>query len=207
MSLRTLWGYELTDADSMPELLDAYSFNEYSANRFQGDIRILKELDSASTAIRNYVGWHLYPSEACRLEMTLQDRRITFVGHDILIQLPAKYVTDVGSVTVNGTAYEYTFETNGTLRIYDVEDYGLKRYSQVVVTYTAGLPDALMASIWELTAHRLTHALSSSNGVTSETAGGVSVTYNANWINSSRATALPDDNKEVLAPYRLQGVF
>ena len=44
-------------------------------------------------------------------------------------------------------------------------------------------------------------------GITSEAAGGVSITYNANWINSARATALPDDNKEVLAPYRLQGVF
>ena len=44
-------------------------------------------------------------------------------------------------------------------------------------------------------------------GVTSEASGGVSVTYNATWINNSRATALPDDNKEVLAPYRLQGVF
>ena len=73
--------------------------------------------------------------------------------------------------------------------------------------YTAGLPDQLMGAVMELTAHRLTHALASSNGVTSETAGGVSITYNANWINSARATALPDDNKEVLAPYKLQGVF
>ena len=89
MSLRTLWGYELTNADSMPDLIDAETFNEYSANRFSGDVRITPELESASTAIRNYVGWHLYPSEACRLTMTLQDRRVTFVGHDVLIQLPA----------------------------------------------------------------------------------------------------------------------
>ena len=38
-------------------------------------------------------------------------------------------------------------------------------------------------------------------------AGGVSITYSANWINNSRSTALADDNKEVLAPYKLQGVF
>ena len=207
MSLKTLWGYELTEVDSMPELLDAEAFAEYSANRFVGDVRIPKELESASMAIRNYVGWHLYPSEACRLTMTMQDRRVTFVGHDILVQLPTKYVTDISAVTVNGASYEYTYETNGILRVYDVCDYSLKRYSEMVVEYTAGLPDALMAAVWELTAHRLTHALASSNGVTSETAGGVSITYNANWINSSRATALPDDNKEVLAPYRLQGVF
>ena len=43
--------------------------------------------------------------------------------------------------------------------------------------------------------------------VVSESVGGVSVTYNANWTNSARATALADDNKEVLSPYRLRGVF
>ena len=117
MSLRTLWGYELTNADSMPDLIDAETFNEYSAGRFSGDVRITPELESASTAIRNYVGWHLYPSEACRLTMTLQDRRVTFVGHDVLIQLPAKYVTGVDTVTIGGVAYEYTFETNGIVEM------------------------------------------------------------------------------------------
>ena len=37
--------------------------------------------------------------------------------------------------------------------------------------------------------------------------GGVSIPYNAAWVNSARASALPDDDKEVLAPYRIQGVF
>lgn len=203
----TQWGYTLTDADSMPDLLDIADYNLFTANRFSGDVRTPKELSAAGMAIRNYVGWHLYPSAPCELKATMQDRRVTFVGHDILLQLPAKYVTEVNSVTVGGKAYEYTFEVNGMLRVYDVDDYSLKRYSEVVVEYVAGLPDGLMAAVRELVAHRITHALVSSNGVTSETAGGVSITYNANWVNSSRATALPDDNKEVLAPYRLQGVF
>jgi len=58
-----------------------------------------------------------------------------------------------------------------------------------------------------LTAHRVTHAVTSSYGVTSEAAGGVSITYNASWAGNTRATALPDDNKEVLLPYRVGGVF
>ena len=61
--------------------------------------------------------------------------------------------------------------------------------------------------IKELIAHRVTHAMASTSGVQSETAGGVSVTYNAAWTNNSRATALADDNKEVLAPYKVRGVF
>ena len=91
------------------------------------------------------------------------------------------------------------------LRVFDVP--ALSRKSLVVVDYKAGIPDALMASVKELAAHRVTHALASPNGVTSEAAGGVSITYNAAWVNSARASALPDDDKEVLAPYRIQGVF
>lgn len=204
--IKTLWGYEV-EADTLPDLLDIADFNLYTARRYQGDVRIPKELESASTAIRNYVGWHLYPSLTCSLKMTMLDRRVTYIGRDILIQLPAKFVTEVNTVTIGGQEYEFTFETNGILRVYDVDYVGLKRYSEVFVSYVAGLSDSLMGAVSELVAHRLTHALASSNGVTSETAGGVSITYNSNWINSSRATALPDDNKEVLAPYRLQGVF
>lgn len=207
MSFMTQWDYELMDAEGMPDLLDIADFNIFTANRFSGDVRIPKELASASMAIRNYVGWHLYPSMPCRLTMTIQNRRVALNDTDILVQMPAKYVTAVSKISVNGTEYPFTFETNGTLRIYDVNCSGLKRYSLISIDYTAGLPDALMDAVWELVAHRLTHALVSSNGVTSETAGGVSITYNANWVNSSRATALPNDNKEVLAPYRLQGVF
>ena len=81
------------------------------------------------------------------------------------------------------------------------------RKTRLAVAYTAGLPDGLMDGIQELISHRVTHALASSAGVQSESAGGVSITYSANWINSARSTALPDDNKEVLAPYRVRGVF
>lgn len=207
MSLMTMWGYELTNADTLPDLLSAADFNTLTANRFSGDVRIPQELKAASMAIRNYVGWHLYPAEECRLKMNMQNRRIVFVGSDILIQLPAKFVTDVDSVVIGEKEYSFSFETNGILRVYDVDCRGLKRYSEITIIYTAGLPDEYMGAINELVAHRLTHALTSSNGVTSETAGGVSITYNSGWVNSSRATALPSDNKEVLAPYRCQGVF
>ena len=207
MNFTTLWGYELVDTESMPVLLSTEDFNTYTAGKYSGDVRISKELESASMAIRNYVGWHLYPSAPCKLTMTMQSRRVTCVGVDILIQLPAKFVTAVDTVTINGNECEFTFETNGIVRVYGVDYHGVKRFSEVVVEYTAGLPDALMGAVKELTAHRLTHALASSNGVTNETAGGVSITYNAAWINGARATALPEEDKEVLGSYKCQGVF
>lgn len=208
MSLLTNWGYTLTELDSMPDMIIDSEYAEFTADKYSGDSRVAGNIRAVSSAIRNYCGWHVYPSAECSVSLLMNDRRVTITGCDLLIQLPSKFVTAVSSVLINDVEYtSYTFETNGILRVYDVSFYGLERYTPIDITFTSGLDDAMMGGIKELAAHRITHAMASSNGITSEAAGGVSVTYNANWINSARATALPDDNKEVLAPYRLQGVF
>ena len=117
-------------------------------------------------------------------------------------------MTSVNSVTINGEECDkFIFQPNGMVKVFNVHRSALGDYTPIVVNYTAGLPEGLMDGIKELIAHRVTHALASSDGVQSETAGGVSITYSANWTNSARATALADDNKEVLAPYKVQGVF
>lgn len=209
MSLATNWGYNLTgDTTALADLLTVDEFNTYTAGKFSGDERIAAEIKTASLAIRNYCGWHVYPSEACNMTERLfqGDGRVKRVGPDLMIQLPTRFITAVSSVTIDGKKCDaIDFEANGTVYAFDVPP--MHRKSVVVVEYTAGLSDELMDSIKELVAHRVTHALVSSNGVTSEAAGGVSITYNANWVNSARASALPDDNKEVLAPYKVQGVF
>jgi glyceraldehyde-3-phosphate dehydrogenase/erythrose-4-phosphate dehydrogenase len=218
MSVLTNWGYKLTTVDKMPDLLNADEFNTMTANKYSGDVRIATAITAAQSAIRNYVGWHLSTNLECEAEYTLQSRNISLIDHDMMIQLPAKHVTEIKSVIIGATkdsegkwtgtiVSTYTCETNGILRLYDVNMNGLERYSRIVIDYAAGLPVELTDGIKELVAHRVTHALVSPGGVQSESAGGVAVTYNSNWINSARATALPDDNKEVLAPYRLQGVF
>ena len=208
MSLVTNWGYTLTDVDQLPAMLTAEEFNTFTGGRYTGDVRISGNISAACAAIRNYVGWHLYPSAACELSMLMNDRRVSVVGPDLLIQLPAKFVTAVTSVTIGTTVCEnFSFETNGILRVYNVTFVGLQRYTPIEIVYTSGLSSGMLDSLKELIAHRVTHAMASSNGITSEAVGGVSVTYNAGWVNSARATALPDDNKEVLAPYRCQGVF
>ena len=208
MSLLTNWGYTLTDIDSLPDFLDIDEFNTFTGGKYrQAEDKVEAEISAACAAIRNYIGWHLFPSAACELKTTFFSRRITFVGCDILIQLPSKYVTGITSVHIGGVEYDtYVLETNGILHVYGVHQH-LQRYSEVKVEYTAGVPDAMLGPIRELVAHRVTHSVAVPSGITQESSGGVSVTYNTNWINSARATALPDDNKEVLAPYRVQGVF
>lgn len=209
MSLATNWGYTLTEeVATLADMITTEEFNAYTAGKYTGDVRIEAEIKAASQAIRNYCGWHVYPSAACSMTERLLNGngRTKRVGQDLMIQLPARFVTEISSVMIDDVACAvFCFDNDGIVHVFDVP--AMNRKSVVTVTYTAGIPDALMASVKELVAHRVTHALASSNGVTSEAAGGVSITYNAAWVNSARASALPDDDKEVLAPYRIQGVF
>ena len=203
----TNWGYTLTELDELPDMLSVDEFNAYTGGEYAKDCeKVEKELSAACAAIRNFTGWHLYPSAECELSTIALDRRVTFVGCDILIQLPARVVTAVDLVRIGTTEYaSYFCDQNGLLRIFNAGN--VSRSTPIVVDYTAGLDDGMMAPIGELIAHRVTHAVAIPSGITSEASGGVSVTYNANWINNSRATALAGDNKELLVPYKVQGVF
>ena len=199
----TNWGYTV---DELGEMLTESEFNEMTAGRYNDDQHITPLLNAAEAAVRNYCGWHVAPSANCVLEARAHDLRMIYSGCDTVIQLPARFVTAVSAVTVGGTAVtDFSFEASGLLRLYDTMV--SSRKTIIRVEYTAGLPDELAGAVKELIGHRVTHGLAQSYGVQSEAAGGVSITYSANWINSARATALPDDNREVLTPYRLQGVF
>lgn len=213
--MQTTWGYTL-QANTLPDMMSIQEFDEYTAGKYQGDQRTPADIKAACASIRNYVGWHLAPSLPCVAVYNRQAGNVKRVGADLLIQLPARFVSAVSSVLLNATydsdadawtgdTADFDFETNGILRVYDACTNG--RRSKVVITYQAGVPDEMLNAVKELIAHRVTHALAASYGVQTETAGGVSITYSANWINSARATALADDNKEILTPYRLQGVF
>lgn len=205
MSLLTTWGYTLTGVDALPALMTYVEYQTITG-RNDSEEQVTAEIAAASAAIRNYVGWHLGTALACELSTTMLDRRVMRVGSDVLIQLPARYVSDITSVKIDNVECEtYVLDPTGLLRVIGV--YPATGYSSVVVDYTAGLPASLMAPIKELIAHRVTHAMAVPPGITSEASGGVSVTYNATWVNNSRATALAGDNKELLIPYKVQGVF
>lgn len=206
--MQTIWGYTITDADALPGMLTVEEFNAITANKYAGDARVAPNLDAACTAIRNWCGWHVYPAQACSMTERLlaSNGRIKRAGTDLLIQLPAAFVSAVAHVTIDGVPFDdYDLGPNGIIRLFDVG--WMTRKTQITVTYTAGLPDGLMADIKELIAGRVNHALAQPYGVQSESAGGVSVTYSASWAASASASALPDDNKETLAPFKVRGVF
>ena len=74
----------------------------------------------------------------------------------------------------------------------------------VEVEFTSGIFDD--SAIKELCSQMVTFGLARSYGVTSEAAGGVSITYNSAWTNGS-FNSIMGNNAGLLAPYRLEGVF
>ena len=201
MNFLTNWGYSVANMTYLPDMINVIEFNELTAKKYYRDVRVLPNISAAQAAIRNYCGWHVSPPLPCIFEADS-------ISTGRVLQLPARYVSSVESVTFNGETLppeSYHLKSNGLL-YFNRKLLG-SSWGDIIVKYTAGVPDGLMDAIKELIAHRVTHALAQSYGVQSEAAGGVSVTYNATWTNNARATALPSDNKEVLAPYRLQGVF
>jgi len=77
MSFLTQWGYTLTEETSLPPMLTVGDFNDLTGSKYarESESRIEAELNAASAAIRNYVGWHLYGEAACLFRATLHDRR------------------------------------------------------------------------------------------------------------------------------------
>ena len=206
MSLKTAWGYTITDSDTLADILTVADFNTMTGNKFVGDVRIEPNLKAASAKIRSFCGWHLYPSAACELVTTFFDKRITRMPYGFSIQLPSSFVSAITSIKIGGAAQDsYALESNGFLRVSTSAH--IEPFTELEVTYQAGLPSALMDGVKQIAAHRTTIALASSNGVQSESTGGVSVTYAASWTNTSGTAGLSDSEKELLIPNRIIGAI
>lgn len=212
------WGY-IYDAEALPDLMTLSDFATYTNGRFDlNDTRITANIASASAAIRNYCGWHISPSLSCGMFYNVHDLRDAFVGNDLIIQLPATFVTNVekvvlgavwnpetedwnGEVITDASRIEYS---NGLLRVFDAGR--LDRRSRVFVKYTAGFPDASIPLLKELVTNGVVHAITSTYGVASETAGGNSISYSAAWADKG-STALANDTRDTLNAYKVREVF
>ncbi len=214
------WGY-IYDAEALPNLINATDFANFTNGKFgTTDTRIASNIASASAAIRNFCGWHVAPSLDCGMLYNVHDLRDAFIGGDLLIQLPATFVTNVEKVVINAvwnseeddwdgeiitdpTRFDWGLG-GGMLKVYDVGS--LDRKSKLFVKYTAGFTDAAIPLIKEVACNGVVHALTNTYGVNSEAAGGVSVSYNASWAGKG-STALANDTRDALAPYKIKGVF
>jgi len=203
MSLLTSWGYELVDASALPVLITDTEFNTMTGGRFTGDTRITSAISAASLALQNYCGWHLSGSLKCKIQWNIKNRGIVRSGSDLIVQLPARLVSSVESVTIDDIeTTDYMINPSGNLTIYDA-CVG-NRKTMIEVVYNAGVVSP--AGVQELVAQMASLELSKSYGITSEAAGGVSITYNSSWTNGSFDRVL-ENNAGILAGYKLKGVF
>ena len=202
--MRTPWGYSI-DTDALQDIITVEEFDAMTGGRYHGDTRVAGGINSASGTVRAYCGWHVAPALPCTLPLRALDKRVSVSGPDMLIQLPAAGDITVQSVEIGGEAVEdYDLEVN-ILRLFDTG--WIRRKTEIVIHYTAGLSGPFGAMVQEVVGERVTHGVAQSYGITTEQAGGVSVTYNASWTSGGGASALSELNMRALEPYRLQGVF
>ena len=216
----TPWGY-IIDAQTLPDLLTVTEFNNFTGNKFTGDTRITANIPSASQSLRNYCGWHISPNLTCGMLYRVQDIRDAFTGPDLLVQLPATFVTGVekvvldakwneeaedwdGEILTDPDAFDFGMG-GGLLRVYDVGP--RDRRSKIFVRYSAGFADTAIPSIKEIAADMVTHAVANPYGVNSEAAGGVSISYSSTWASQNGSTALANNTRAVLDAYKVKGVF
>ena len=214
------WGY-IIDAETLPDLITAEDFAKFTNSKFgTTDTRIAANIPSASASIRNYCGWHISPSLDCGMLYNVHDLRDAFVNGDLLIQLPATFVTEVKKVVLNAKwndeAEDWDGEIiedadrldygmgEGLLKVYDVSP--MDRRAKIFVKYTAGFPSTAIPLVKEIAANSVARAMTSSYGVASEAAGGVSISYSSTWSGKGSG-ALMDDTRETLGAYKVKGVY
>ena len=187
----TPWGYDVDG--TLPPLISADEFCEIKGSNWASDERLDSAIASASASIRNACGWHVAPSMPCRATIDGEGSRNVF--------LPTNHLTGVTSVSVGGMEVtDYQWSRIGQLRLSRPLPCDLQA---ATIDYTAGydvdsLPD-LLGDVADVVLHRI--ALS--YGVTSETAGGVSVSYSPSAAYGAAASSLTDDERAALAPYKV----
>ena len=193
--LVTPWGYTLTALTEYPSLVSVTEFNTATANKYAGDARVEPALKVASSAIRNYCGWHVCPSMKCQAYP---------VGGGIVTKLPAAYVSAISGITEDGTELtagtDYEWRRDGLLKRKRPRRWS-DSWDGIVVEYTAGYSAEAVPDLAEAVCAIAAGVLAVSPGVTSESADGVSISFSANA--ASIAASLTSQQKKALEPYKV----
>lgn len=186
----TPWGYDVDG--ELPPLITVDDFDAMTGGKWANDERVEPAILAASAAIRAHCRWHVYPSMDCRATLDTDGASSLW--------LPTTILTDVTTVTVNGTdvgdAYQWS-------RIGQVlpDSRPVARLQGAVVEYEAGI-DALPADLAEAVKNIVVRAVALSYGVASESAGGVSISYAANAAYAAASSGV-ESQAATLAPYRV----
>lgn len=185
----TPWGYEV-DGD-LPPLIDRDEFDAITGGKWADDMRVEPMLAAASAAIRNHCGWHVAPSVACRATIDADEPTSA-------LWLPTTCMTSLDSLAVGGVEVDAQWGRLGQVRPACRVPRGLQA---ATVGYHAGY-ERVTPDLAAVVAGVVVHAVALSYGVTSESAGGVSVSYASGAAYGGAAMAsLTDADRAALVPY------
>lgn len=191
MTYQTQWGYAI-EGGPIPPIIDVAYFRDLCPDLSSTDAQINEVLDSVSSAIRDYCGWHVAPNIECTY---------TGEGDGRLLVLPSMGVTSVDSLKINGVEIEsggYEWSAAGMVRMKSM--LFPDSWRSVVCVYEAGF-DA--GAIGQVAAQIASNALVAAPGVANERAGNVSITYNQTGAGITGGVSLLPRDCAILAPYKL----
>ena len=186
----TPWGYEV---DGTPlSLITIDAFDALTGGKWAGDKRVEAMLDPASAAVRNFCGWHIVTNVPCRATIDADAPTRT-------LWLPTTCLTSLDRIVIGDAEVGGEWSRLGQVRPDRPVPRGLQA---ATVEYHAGFertPPDLEAVVVGV----IVHAVALSYGVTSESAGGVSVSYASGAAYGGAAIAsLTDADREALIPYK-----
>lgn len=187
MAVQTQWHYAV---DELPPIMSAEEFRAINPEFSATDEQISAVLDSVSAAIRTHCGWHVSPVLDC-----------TYIGrgNGRLLMLPAMGVRDVLALTVCGESVgDYRWDDDGMVEL--TAGQFPRGFRTVECSYSAGIESAELAQI---VAQIASNALVAAPGVSAESAGNVSISYNKTGDGITGGVSLLARDREQLAPYKL----
>lgn len=180
---QTPWGYSVAE---LPPIMGAAEFAELTG-REGADAQLA--LDAVSAVIRDYCGWHVAPALDCEGDLT---------ADGALLRVPSMAVSAL-AVSVGGSALEeneYEWRADGLARVKRGEF--PSGWGAVHATWTAGTS---APQLRQLVLGLASGVMDAPKGVSSETAGGVSVAWDADL--SRVDSALSERARAVLSPFRI----
>lgn len=184
----TAWGYSV---DELPSIVTAEEFDTLTGGKYGSDVRIAPMLDAVSAVIRSWCNWHVSPVLICTADLTADGR---------FVKLPALVVTGIESVADGGeelASGQYEWKANGLVRRTCFKAW-TQAWGGVRAVYEAGIE---APELQQLTVNLVSGILDAPAGVSSESAGQVSISWDADL--SRIDSALNERTKMVLRPYRL----
>lgn len=186
----TPWGYDVDG--TLPPLIDREQFDAITGGKWAADGRIESAIDAASAAIRDFCGWHVCPSMACSATLDAD-------GGESL-WLPTTCLTSVESVTLkDGSTADFDWSRIGQVVPARRVRCGLRA---ATVEYHAGMGEA-PADLAAIVAGMVVRGVALSYGVTSESAGGVSVSYAQGAAYAASAASLTDADRAALMRHKV----